>query len=361
MTQLPDAPQQAAAAFCRDGATCRVVSLGAGNINHTFLVRSMDGPFVLQRINSTVFPEPLRVIENFFVVSSHLRQRQHSRGNRFSTAEPRPTLVGTSFFRDRTGEYWRSQSYLEHTCCRSLTSPQQAVQIGRALARFHELVSDLDGRRLADPLPGFHSLPRYLREYDGLQRSGIGEKDGDCGYCRLAVEGHRRRALYLESQRTAGLLPVQPIHGDPKIDNFIFNREGRAEGMVDLDTVGMGIVHYDLGDCLRSCCNVKGENGGDSVAVSFDPAICTALLTGYFSLPPQAENTALRTAVFDAVLAITFELGLRFFTDHLRGNSYFKVRRQGENLTRAVRQFHLVEAIVAQEDRIRSLALTAGR
>jgi len=360
MIQIPDA-QQAAAAFCRDGATCRVVPLGSGNINHTFLVHSMDGPFVLQRINRTVFPEPVRVIENFFVVSSHLRQRQHSQGNRFSIAEPRSTLSGNTFFRDSGGEYWRSQSYLEHTCCRSLTSPQQAVQIGRALARFHQLIADLDGRRLADPLPGFHCLPQYLREYDGLQPSGRGEKDGDCGYCRLAVETHRLRALHLESQRSAGLLPVQPIHGDPKIDNFIFNREGLAEGMLDLDTVGMGIVHYDLGDCLRSCCNVKGENGGDSGAVSFDPVICTALLTGYFSLPSQAENTALRTAVFDAVLAITFELGLRFFTDHLCGNSYFKVRRQGENLTRAVRQFHLVEAIVAQEERIRSLALSAGR
>ena len=360
MTQLPDA-QQAAAAFCRDGATCRVVSLGAGNINHTFLVRSMDGPFVLQRINSTVFPEPLRVIENFFVVSSHLRQRQHSGGNRFTTAEPRPTLAGAAFFRDSSGEYWRGQSYLEHTCYRNLTSQQQAVQIGRTLAHFHHLVADLDTRRLADPLPGFHCLPQYLREYDDLQPSGLREKDGDCHSCSLAIEGYRRRAVQLESQRSAGLLPVQPIHGDPKIDNFIFNGEGLAEGMLDLDTVGMGIVPYDLGDCLRSCCNVTGENGGDTAAVSFDLSICNALLTGYFSSPSQVENTALRLAVFDAVLAITFELGLRFFTDHLRGNSYFKVRQEGENLTRAVRQFHLVEAIVAQEGRIRSQALFAGR
>lgn len=360
MTQLPDA-QQAAAAFCRDGATCRISPLGAGNINHTFLVRSMDDPFVLQRINSAVFPEPLRVIENFFVVSGHLRQRQHSEGARFAIAEPRSTLAGTAYFRDSDGEYWRGQSYLEHTCCLSLTSPQQAVQIGRALARFHYLIADLDTGRLADPLPGFHCLPQYLREYDGLQCLGTGDSDGDYHYCLLAIKAHRLRAVHLERQRSAGLLPVQPIHGDPKIDNFIFNSEGLAEGMLDLDTVGTGIIAYDLGDCLRSCCNVKGENGGDSATVSFDSAICKALLTGYFGSPPQAENTALRLAVFDAVLAITFELGLRFFTDHLRGNCYFKVQHEGENLMRAVRQFHLVEAIVAQEDLIRSLALSAGR
>lgn len=351
--------RRAATAFCRDGATCPVSLLGCGNINDTYLVESAGSSFVLQRINHQVFPQPLRVINNFAKVTRHLTGKQVQTGKPFRTALPVPTLTGDLFFRDAQGEYWRGQTYLAHTSCQTLTSPGQAFQIGRALAGFHNLVVDLDVQCLEDPLPGFHNLSNYLQEFDRLRTNTARAMGAACRYCFAAIRQGRQRAMVLEEAKNSGLLTIQAIHGDPKIDNFLFDDQGLADGMLDLDTVGAGIIHYDLGDCLRSCCNRAGESGVDGLSVFFDMEICQALLAGYFSLPQQL-SAGQRAAIFDAVMAITFELGVRFFTDHLRGNTYFKVRQDGENLVRAERQFRLVEDIIAREGQIRSLAFSSG-
>jgi len=356
MTTVAD-PRLAAAAFCPDGGTCPVSSLGFGNINDTFLVESAASSFVLQRINRRVFPEPLRVINNFAKVTRHLSLRRVQIDQPFRTALPVPTLTGELFFRDHQGEYWRGQTYLAHATCKTLTSPGQAFQIGRALACFHALMVDIDVQSLEDPLPGFHNLPQYLQEFDRLQTDTERAMNAACRYCFVAIHQSRQRALVLEETKNSGLLTIQAIHGDPKIDNFLFDNQGLADGILDLDTVGAGIIHHDLGDCLRSCCNRAGECGADGIEVFFDMEICRALLSGYFSEPHQLLSTRQRDSVFDAVLAITFELGLRFLTDHLRGNTYFKVWQDGENLVRAERQFRLVEDIVRREEEIRLLAL----
>ncbi len=355
MASEPD-PRRAAAAFCRDGATCPLSLLGRGNINDTFLVASAATSFVLQRINSRVFPQPLSVINNFAKVTRHLTGRRVQTGKPFRKALPVSTLAGALFFRDAQGEYWRGQTYLPHTSCSILTSPGQAFQIGRILASFHSLVADLDLQCLADPLPGFHNLPQYLQEFDRLPTKQQTETNAASSYCFQAIQQGMQRATVLEEAKNSGLLPPQAIHGDPKIDNFLFDDRGLADGMLDLDTVGAGIVHYDLGDCLRSCCNRAGESGADGRAVFFDMEICRAILAGYFSLPQQLLSTWQRAYVFDAVLAITFELGVRFLIDHLHGNIYFKVRQDGENLVRAERQFRLVDDIVKHEAEIRLLA-----
>lgn len=356
MAGEPDS-RRAAAAFCRDGATCLVSALGCGNINDTFLVESAASSFVLQRISRKVFPKPLRVINNFDKVTRYLTGRRAQTDKPFRTARSVPTLAGALFFIDARGEYWRGQTYLPHTSCRNLTSLDQAFQVGRILSCFHDLVADLDVQCLADPLPGFHNLPQYLQDFDRLRIKTQKEMDAATRYCFQAIQQGRQRATLLEEAKNSGLLPLQAIHGDPKIDNFLFDGLGLADGMLDLDTVGAGIVHYDLGDCLRSCCNRAGESGVDGGEVFFDMEICRAILAGYFSLPQQQLSAGQRACIFDAVLAITFELGVRFLTDHLRGNTYFKVRQDGENLVRAESQFRLVEDIVRREAEIRLLAI----
>jgi Ser/Thr protein kinase RdoA (MazF antagonist) len=347
-------PRRAAVAFSADGGSCPLSPLGCGNINDTFLVQSAAGPFVLQRINRSVFPEPLRVINNFAKITSHLADK------RFRIALPVPTLSGVLYFRDDQGDYWRGQTYLPHINLQRLTSEEQAWQIGRALASFHLHVADLDVQHLEDPLPGFHNLSLYLQEFDRLRVKKRERVNSANGACLDVISQYRQRAMILEETKVSGMLTMQTIHGDPKIDNFLFDDKGLADGMLDLDTVGGGLVHYDLGDCLRSCCNRVGEGGTDNLPVFFDMQLCRALLQGYFSEGQQLLSAEQRAYIYDAVLAITFELGLRFFTDHLRGNTYFKVRQDGDNMTRAIRQFNLLQDIVANEREIRFLATSLG-
>jgi hypothetical protein len=151
---------------------------------------------------------------------------------------------------------------------------------------------------------------------------------------------------------------LQLIHGDPKLENFIGDADGSACGLLDLDTVRLGLVHHDLGDCLRSACNSVGEEG-DSEPV-FDEAACREILSGYFSIADMAWSISQRELIYDGVLLICFELGMRFFTDYLSGNTYFKVSDHQQNLRRAVRQLQLVTLLLRDEKRLRELMLEAS-
>jgi Ser/Thr protein kinase RdoA (MazF antagonist) len=130
---------------------------------------------------------------------------------------------------------------------------------------------------------------------------------------------------------------------------------GRAIGLVDLDTVKPGLIHYDIGDCLRSGCNRLGEETTDLAAVVFDLELCEAILEGYLAAAGSMLEPAELEHIYDAVRLIAFELGLRFLSDHLAGNVYFRAEDPEHNLRRALVQFRLTESIEAQESAIRSL------
>jgi len=153
----------------------------------------------------------------------------------------------------------------------------------------------------------------------------------------------------LEQAKQHGLLPLRVIHGDPKLNNFLFAKHsGRVVSLIDLDTVKPGLVHYDIGDCLRSCCHVEGSD-------TFDPAICAAILKGYLAEAGKFFSVYDYDYLYDAIRLIPFELGLRFYTDYLEGNRYFKVTEPLQNLHRATGQFRLCASILAQESVIKSL------
>ena len=160
----------------------------------------------------------------------------------------------------------------------------------------------------------------------------------------------------LEKARRQKRLRVRIIHGDPKINNIMVDRiTRRAVSMIDLDTVMPGLVHYDIGDCLRSCCNTIGEESSDFSAVRFDLNRCEALLGGYTAAAHGCLTGLDFDFLFDAIRLIPFELGLRFYTDFLEGNVYFRAGHPDQNLERAVLQFRLVQSIEEQEKRLRTI------
>ena len=149
---------------------------------------------------------------------------------------------------------------------------------------------------------------------------------------------------------------LRPIHADPKINNFMIDEDtGYAVSLIDLDTVKPGLVHYDIGDCLRSGCNLMGEDAEQWEMVRFDPELCQAILQGYLSLAKEFLTDNDYDYLYDAIRLIAFELGLRFFTDYLEGNVYFKTGHQKHNLARALVQFKLAESIEYQETAIRAV------
>jgi len=354
----------AAQQFTPQGQVLEVREYGQGNVHDTFLVTVSDAGakhFILQRLNTRVFPRPELIMQNLRTFTAHmcgrLRREPLPRGRRWEVPAVLLNRDGGDHWLDPAGSFWRALSFIKDAqsfdTVRDLT---HAREVGSALGRFHHLLCDLPPARLADTLPGFHLTPGYLQHYDGVLAKNPAKKSPEADFCLRFVAQRRTWAGVLEDAKAGGELPVRVIHGDPKVNNVLLDAAtGRAVALVDLDTVKPGLVHYDLGDCLRSGCNPLGEETGDWETVRFDPETCRALLQGYLPLARDFLTAGDYDYLYDAVRLLPFELGLRFFTDYLEGNSYFKARHPEHNLARALVQFRLTESIESQESAIRGI------
>jgi Ser/Thr protein kinase RdoA (MazF antagonist) len=336
-------------------STVAVTPLGCGNINATYLVKTTPEPFVLQQISGAVFPDPVAVMDNFEAICSYLRSLEPDLRSGFMMSKPVYTKNGCLFFTDSSGGYWRAQRYVNTASVSRLDSIVQARSVGKTLARFHSLFQKLHLGKIKDPLPGFHHLHIYLRNYDRVEPEVAIKTDENTLLCRDLIASYREQALTLEVARKNNSLSLQLIHGDPKVDNFIFNEAGDAVGLLDLDTVGAGVIYHDLGDCLRSACSTSQESAGNNVQPKFDLQLCRGILEGYFSHETLHFDQIQPDLIYDGLFAICFELGVRFYTDHSQGNVYFRVEKDGDNADRAVNQFRLCQDIAEKENEIRQL------
>ncbi|MCL7423036.1 MAG: aminoglycoside phosphotransferase family protein [Methylobacter sp.] len=333
--------------FASTQAITDIQPLGNGLINDTFLVMTDAEPFVLQRINTAVFPRPARIMENLQALNKHL-QRKPAGSVKLRIPDILPA-VGGEYYYEQNGDYWRALRYINHTeSLEVIGSTHDAAQAGFALGHFHRLLSDLDPGILHDTLPDFHITPNYLSRYDQVA-ANLPVSSADSRYCADFIDRHRHIAGDLETAKQQGLLTPRVIHGDPKLNNFLFDRHtGTIVGVVDLDTVKPGLVHYDIGDCLRSCCQTTAP-------VGFDTDRCAVILASYLAEAGVFFSESDYAYLYPAIRLIPFELGIRFLTDHLEGDRYFKVTEPGQNLRRAAEQFQLCEAIGRQEPAIRQI------
>lgn len=351
--------------FKPSGKVIQVREFGNGNVNNTFLVTGefrTEKHFILQRINTQVFRQPELVMQNMRNVSGHISRRLQSvplgRGRRWEVVRVLLTRDGQDHLLGSDRSFWRAISFIEGShSFDTIKNSGHAREVGYALGVFHALVSDLPHGRLADTLEGFHVTPRYLQHYDKVPAQWNNESiSPEERYCRQFVKERKGWANVLETAKAQGKLILRPIHGDPKVNNILMdNATGQAVSIIDLDTVKPGLIHYDIGDCLRSGCNPLGEETEHWENVHFDLDLCRAILQGYSSMAREFLTDDDYVYLYDAIRLIAFELGLRFFTDYLEGDVYFKVMHQKHNLARALVQFKLAESIESQETAICSI------
>jgi Ser/Thr protein kinase RdoA (MazF antagonist) len=350
--------------FAHPGEVTDVRAFGSGNINDTFLVTVANGGepcFVLQRINTHVFRQPALVMQNMRIFTEHVCAKLADAGTnperRWSVPRVLLTLDAQDHWVEPDDTYWRAISFIDGSeTIDIIENYAHGQEVGYALGRFHSLISDLDPAQLADTLAGFHITPQYLDRYHQVLAIYTGEVNPQVDYCLQFVRERQEWAQVLENAKDDGKLPLRPIHGDPKVNNvMICTTTQQAIGVIDLDTVKPGLVHYDIGDCLRSGCNPLGEETKEWEQVYFNAQMCQSILAGYLSQASDFLTQHDYEYMFDGIRLIAFELGLRFFTDHLAGNVYFKVKYPTHNLDRALVQFKLTESIEAQEQSIRKI------
>ncbi|MEA5623767.1 aminoglycoside phosphotransferase family protein [Nostoc sp. UHCC 0251] len=359
LVAMPSAGAAIADQFARLGKVTGVKAFGSGNINDTFLVTldsSEEQYFVLQRINTQVFRQPQLIMQNMRTFTEHVRKRlQHTPLNR-RWEVPRVLLTkdAQDHWRDADGSFWRAISFIEGSqSFDTMRDRSHAKEIGYALGMFHNLISDLPPEKLADTLQGFHITPLYLQHYEEVLAKTSASQSSEVNYCLQFVSDRQSFAHILENAKVEGKLPLRLMHGDPKINNVMFDTATQqAVSVIDLDTVKPGLVHYDIGDCLRSGCNPAGEETENWDSVYFDTDLCQGILQGYLSVGKAFLTENDYAYIYDAIRLIAFELGLRFFADYLAGNVYFKVKHPEHNLARAIVQFKLTESIESQETQI---------
>ena len=324
--------------------TVQVAPLGQGLINRTFLLSQGKQRWVLQRINPQVFPHPARNLRNLAQLSRH-RQAFQAAGVQFPVLIPGPS--GDLGVQAPDGAYWRRLAFLPGQSLKEIRALSQAEEIGRLLGAFHRIANTLPPGILQITLPDFHHTPRYVERLfqvlagiPNAQRAAVSD-------CVDFVQARLESVPVLE----AADLPQRTMHGDPKLDNILFDASGqRALALIDLDTVQPSSVLYDLGDCLRSCARQSSASGPQ-----FDLGIAQALLRAY-----ARETRGLLTQVeiqhlFEALRLIPLELGVRFLTDHLEGNRWFRTRHPRENLDKARVQFALSADIEAKAPQLQAM------
>ena len=339
----------------------RISPLGRGHINDTFLVLFADGPdHVLQRINHFVFPRPEWVMDNIVRVTEHLQAKVahlpdcHQRSLRVI-----PTQQERSVHIDEQGHYWRMYARLHPMqSYDQLQTPRQAYFVGRSFGEFQALLADLPQPRLHETIADFHHTPRrlarllHVAQADPQRRRTRAQREID-----FAQDRHHRVEMLIECQRR-GEIPERITHNDTKLNNLMFDEVGNEPLCVlDLDTVMPGLVHYDFGDMIRTGCATAAEDEEDLSVVDFDRHLFSGISQGYleagraFLTEREVEHLA-----FSAIL-MTLEVGIRFLTDYLEGDLYFKVHHPEHNLQRARSQFELVRRLESAESELHDIVM----
>ncbi|HUB52798.1 MAG TPA: aminoglycoside phosphotransferase family protein [Terracidiphilus sp.] len=354
--------------FAVDGEFLEAIPYGGGHINETYCVtfsaagtlgQAIPKRIILQRINDRVFRNPLALMENIERVTRHLAMRLADEPDKERRALSLiPDRKGHSLHVDTRGGNWRAYQFIEGArTYDTVASAQQAWQGARAFGRFLELLADLPAPRLHDTIPDFHHAPkRFCALEEAMNRDAAGRvRAADPEIAFAFARKSLTRAIL-----DAGL-PERVTHNDTKINNVLFDdATGEAICAIDLETVMPGFAAYDFGDLVRSatCAAPEDERDLNKVAMRFD--LFEALARGYLSSAGSLLTRAEKESLVAGGKLITFVMGIRFLTDYLNGDTYYKVHRAGHNLDRCRVQFKLLESIEAQERAMERLVSEIG-
>ena len=352
-----------AAKFNLAGPLVRSDPFGSGHINDTYcLTCEKDRQpihYILQRINHQVFKNPPAMMENIRRVTDHIRRKLQEQRKKLASRQlvVIETKDGDDFFLDDHGNYWRVYNRIENAFTYDIIeSPEQAYEAARMFGRFAAMLTDLPGPPLNETIPDFHTTPKRFKTFLEVLRQDPCNRAKDADDEINFVLENAGICDVLLSYADKGEIPVRITHNDTKINNVLLDAKTH-EGVcvIDLDTVMPGLSLYDFGDMVRTATNAAEEDERDLSKVTMRMPIFKMLLKGFaeethaFLTPTEKKNL-----VFAGKL-ITFEQMIRFGADHLAGDIYYKIHREGHNLDRCRTQIKMVQSINAQEQEMNAL------
>lgn len=357
MSVNPECLQAALYAFPYDDIITDAVPYGGGHINDTFAVSVKKGKeekiaYILQRINTNVFKEPQKVMDNIFAVTEYLQTelQKHNEDTTSGVLHFIRTKNGEKMFIDQEEHPWRSYHFVPHSFTYNQTPSAQVFgEAGFAFGTFLKHLQHYPAATLHETIPSFHDTRKRMQ---ALQEAITANKAGRAAGCSEEIEFALARTQdcgILMDALEAGMLPLRVTHNDTKLNNILFDETTQnALCVIDLDTIMPGLALNDYGDSIRFGASTASEDETDLSKVNFSMPYFKEFTYNYLKATAGVLTQAEVAMLAHGARLLTFECGIRFLTDYLNGDAYFKVLRNNHNLDRCRTQFKLVDDMEKQ-------------
>ena len=322
----------------------------AGHINNTFFVECEDGRYMVQRINKRIFKEPEQIMKNVIGVTDHIRAKLAAVGGDTKNGTLQFVKSGESYcYVDDEGEYWRAYRFVDGKCYESCDSAELFSRVGAAFGEFQYQLADYDATTLFEAIPDFHHT---VKRYEALEAAIAADVCGRAAECAEEIAFIRARkndCAFIVDGLATGKFPLRVTHNDTKLNNVIMDaKTGKGLCVIDLDTVMPGSLLYDFGDAIRFGASSAAEDEKELDRVFVRTDMFAAFTEGFVGALKGHVTKAELRAFPESARVITLEQGIRFLTDYLQGDTYFRTRREGQNLDRARNQLKLVADLEAK-------------
>ncbi len=364
MSEAEKLLNEALAAYDFGGQLVGAVRYGSGHINDTFVVHTQPGEdpcrrFILQRISSAAFKHPDEVMANIVGVTSFLGEKIKEAGGNPAreTMSVWATKSGENFYTDSEGGAWRVYPFVEDTIClQKAETPELFAASARAFGKFQRMLKDYPADTLYETIPKFHDTEDRLAKLKAAVAADVMGRVKEVGPELKFVQEREADCSVTLSALRDGRLPLRVTHNDTKLNNILIDREsGEGICVIDLDTVMPGLAINDFGDSIRFGANHSAEDERDLTKVNFDLELFDVYAAGFLEGAGGAlTETELDYLPWGAKL-MTLECGIRFLTDYLEGDHYFRIHREGQNLDRCRTQFKLVSDMEAAWDDMKAV------
>jgi len=348
--------------FTIGGTILSAFPYGSGHINDTYKVETAEPGchnYILQRINHKIFKNVPGLMDNIDRVTRHIRMKLENTPG----ADPNrqgltliPTIENKSFYQDPDGNFWRMYIFIEDNRSYDIVdTPEKAFEGGRMFGKFQSMISDLPGGPLHETIPNFHNIDMRLDTLrKTIEKDPVGRASKVADEVAFVMERSAEMGTILHLGQQ-GLIPQRITHNDTKFNNVLLDKNDRGLCVIDLDTVMPGYVHYDYGDSIRTSTNTGAEDDPDLSKVEMDIRLFEAYTKGFLQetrstlTPTELEYLPLAGKLFPYII------GVRFLTDYVDGDNYFKIKHEHHNLQRARAQFKLLVSMEGQFGEMREI------
>lgn len=347
--------------FLPHGQLLQDTQIEQGHINRTYMTVVREGGetlrYIHQHINTTVFPNAPEMMKNIRRVINHLAEK---RPNYSGNLHLIPSQDGLDYYLDDDGHYWRCYKYVEgSTSFDIVPNPDIAYQAALTFGTFLNDLSDLSPSEFHITIPDFHNTLFRLSQFDRALANPVDRRVELAQEEIEFIQSHRELAGKLMAVIQEYPEAIRVTHNDTKVNNVLFSEETLTGlTVIDLDTVMPGTALFDIGDLIRTACNTAAEDERDLSKVVFDESKFAAIIRGF----AETTGKSLHPAEWDAMpycgAVITLTIGIRFLTDFLNGDTYFRTHRPNQNLDRARTQIHLVKQMLQQIDALTQIVET---